>query len=800
MLVPLSWLREFTPYEGTAETLGEKLTMLGLELEEIINPFAGLRDIRVGFVAQCEPHPDSDHMHCCKVDLGESALLDIVCGAPNVAAGQKVAVAPVGAVLPDGLKIKKAKLRGQISEGMICSERELGLSEDHSGIMILPESADIGHSLIDALRLDTEVLNLSITPNRGDCLSIVGIARETAAAFNLPLHVPDLPLILDHDNPDLETPVEIEDGELCRLYAGRVITNAKVGQSPMRMRYRLHAVGIRAISNIVDATNYILFEVGQPLHAFDRDKLIGERIIVRKARPGETLVTLDGKERRLEPTDLCICDAERAVALAGVMGGQNSEITADTSNVFIESAVFEPAAIRRTSRRLGLQSEASYRFERGIDQARSIWALDRACALMAKISGAYIRRGFSVAEPRPFIAARISYSPEAADRLLGAKIAPDAQLRALESLGMAVENGEEKSWLVIQPSWRHDLTREADLVEETGRVYGLDRIEAQLPPVRRSLADRLVDDSPWFFQKLIRRWASGIGLHEAINYSFVGRKDLDAIGEKEIGRLEIMNPLSADQDVLRTCLAPALLRDLANNLAFGTASIRLFEVANAFARDEKAETGARETPLLGILLSGLRHRRQWPHREADLDYPDLKGLVSSLFSFLHLAEPGLELKADHPWLAPCVRIFCGGQFCGVMGRVKPAIAQLYNAQKPVWLCELELGALRILHNEAIVQFAPLPVYPATRRDITVEAPAEVEAGSILEKILLLKLPLLEGAVLLDSFTGKDSTVRNLTYRLTFRNPDRTLKDEEADREREKIAAHLRAAADVRIQE
>ncbi|MBD5642209.1 MAG: phenylalanine--tRNA ligase subunit beta, partial [Desulfovibrio sp.] len=550
MLVPISWLREFTPYEGTVEALGDRLTMLGLELEEIINPFAGLGDIVVGFVAQCQAHPDSDHLHCCKVDIGQGALVDIVCGAPNVAQGQKVAVAPPGATLPDGTRIKPSRLRGQPSNGMICSERELGLSEDHSGILVLPESADVGHGLIQALELDTEVLDLSITPNRADCLSILGIARETAAACHLPLRVPELPLIPDHDSPEIEVPVSILAPDLCWLYSGRVITGASIGQAPMRMRYRLHAVGVRAISNIVDATNYVMLECGQPLHAFDLDKLEGRKIIVRQAGENERLTTLDGRERQLTGEDLCICDGERPIALAGVMGGLDSEITASSRNVFLESAVFQPRSIRRTSRRLGLQSEASFRYERGIDQTRSVWALDRACALMASISGGFVRRGFSIAEPRPFVPVRIDFAPRAADALLGVEIEPESQAGILSGLGCAVEKQNAQKWVVIQPSWRPDLTREADLIEEVGRVYGLDKIEPRLPEVVRSLKDSLNPGGPYEFGRLVRAWGAGLGLHEAINYSFVGDRDLDALNLAAEKRLAIFNPLSEDQNTL----------------------------------------------------------------------------------------------------------------------------------------------------------------------------------------------------------------------------------------------------------
>lgn len=791
MLVPVSWLREFTPYEGTAQALGEKLTMLGLELEDIVNPFAGLKDIRVGFVAQCVAHPDSDHMHCCRVDLGEGTLVDIVCGAPNVAEGQKVAVAPVGATLPDGTVIRQATLRGQPSNGMICSERELCLSEDHGGILVLPDSLDTGHTLIAALGLDTEVLDLDITPNRGDCLSILGVARETAAAYGLPFHVPDLPLILDKEAPEIEVPIQIDDSALCWLYSGRIVQGVSSGISPLRLRCRLQAVGVRAISNIVDVTNYVMMECGQPLHAFDLDKLQGRRIIVRSAKEGERLITLDGKERILSPDDLCICDIERPVALAGVMGGLNSEITQESSHVFIESAVFNPRNIRRTSRKLGLQSEASFRFERGIDQRRTIWALDRTCSMMTSICGGYVRRGFSVAEPKPFLPRHIEFRPSASDALLGVTIAAEQQKRTLESLGCAVEEAVREEWVVIQPSWRHDLEREADLIEEVGRVYGLDKIEPVLPPVQRKLDESLTGDSTYKFQQLIRRWGAGLGLHEAINYSFTGEKELDALAESAAKRLAIFNPLSEDQGVLRTCLAPGLLRDLANNLAFGSQSIRLFELARAFSPNPDAETGVEEKPLLGILLSGARHDRQWPHREEYLDYADLKGALWHLASYLHVAEPKLKTRPDHPWLAPCVDIFWGDRPGGFMGRVKPALAKAYNAQKDVWICELDLELLRLLHHEATVLFQPLPVYPAVRRDITVGVADRIRVEDILEKIQLLDLPILEGAVLQDCFLNPGQKERNLTFRLTFRHGGRTLKDAEADKEREKIAEYLR---------
>lgn len=796
MLVPLAWLREFTPYEGTAEELGDRLTMRGLELEEIINPFAAISEILVGYVAHCEPHPNSDHLHCCKVDLGDGNMVDIVCGAPNVAAGQKVAVAPVGCKLPDGTVIKKAKLRGEPSCGMICSERELGLSDDHGGILILPDSVDVGHRLVDALNMDTEVLDISVTPNRSDCLSILGIARETAQAWNLPLHVPELPLIMSE--PDITLPITITDPELCWLYAGHVISGVSVKPSPLRFRYRLIAVGVRPVSNIVDVTNYVLMECGQPLHSFDLDKLQGREIRVRTANAGEEFVTLDGKSRVLTQDDLCICDAERPIALAGVMGGLNTEIDAESKNVFLESAVFRPQTIRRTSRRLGLSSEASYRFERGIDQQRSIWALNRASSLIASLGGGLAKKGLSLAEPKPFRPCKIRFRPSFSEKVLGVTMEDGFQEKTLSSLGCAVEKESAKEWIVAQPSWRPDLTREADLVEEVGRVYGLDRIPPTLPAVKRSADDDLSQDSEFAFRQSIKHWGAGLGLNEVINYSFVGQEDLNRLGLPMENRIAVFNPLSEEQNVLRTSLVPGLLQDLSNNLAYDVQSVKLFELAVAFSADRNEETGVHEQSLLGILLYGLSHNAGWPHHERNLDYTDMNGLLENLFNFLHLEKVAYKPYADHAFLLPCVDILLEGKSAGFMGRVKPAIADAYNAKKDVWLAELDLEYLRILNKKAKRSFKALPVYPAVKRDMTISAREDLKIDEILEKMFALKMPFLEGAALIDCYVPQSAGERNLTFRLTFRHPDRTLKDGEVDKEREKLAEFLKKELDVKI--
>ena len=797
MLLSLKWLREFVPFEGSAQELGDRLTMLGLELEELAHPYDSIGSIVVGHVITCEQHPDSDHMHVCTVDAGQGELLTIVCGAPNVAQGQKVPVALVGTTMPNGLQIKKAKLRGVPSFGMICSERELGLSEDHNGIMVLPATSPVGARLVDVLDLDTEVLEIGITPNRADCLSVLGLARETALAFHLPLTIPSIPLVESGADIAGTVPLCIADPELCWLYSGRIIENVHVQPSPMRVRHRLHAVGVRPISNIVDVTNYILMELGQPLHSFDLAKLQGG-ITVAPAVAGEKLITLDEQERELCAADLTIRDQRGAVALAGVMGGLSTAMTEESSTVFLESALFKPAVIRKTSRRLGLSSEASYRFERGVDQQGCLRALDRAAALMAAWSDGSVRKGICKLEPKPFVAPVIPFRPARADAVLGVKLSEDFSQQTFAALGCPVQKGEE-TWQVTAPSWRYDLSREADLIEEVGRVHGLDTIPPVLPQLQRALNDAAQPESPFNFWMRVKRWGKGLGLNEAVNYSFVGHKDLDHLHLPQEGRISIMNPLSAEQDALRTALAPGLLQNLRTNIAQGAAGLRLFELAHVFAADASSDTTAKETSIIGFLLYGNRYDSAWPQREEDVDYTDLKGIVAHLFAFLHIGGMQCALASEpHPYLLPCVNVMAGGQTVGVMGRVRPEMADAFHARKDVWLAELNLDTLSTMHHAAQVHFSALPVFPPVRRDITVIAPATLPVQAVLDYVAALKLPLLETMQLIDLFEPEQAEERNITFRLTFRHAERTLKDAEVDKVREKIAAALVKDLPVRI--
>ncbi len=791
MLLPLNWLREFVPYEGSAEELGGKLTMLGLELEGVRRPFEGIRDVVVGFVAECGGHPEADKLSVCRVDVG-TEVLDIVCGAPNVAAGQKVAVAPVGATLPNGLTIRKAKLRGAPSHGMICSEVELGLSEDHSGIMVLPPAARAGEKLAAALNLDAEVLDISITPNRGDCLSVLGLARETALAFGLPLSLPERPLAESGGKASEHIRIDIADPDLCPLYQARVLEGIAIGKSPDWLRFRLQAMGMRAISSVVDVTNYIMLGFGQPLHAFDLDRIEGGRILVARAAEGERFTTLDGQERILTGRDLTIRDGRRAVALAGVMGGLNSEIGASSTRVLLECAVFQPAAVRRTARRLGIPSESSYRYERGVDQGLSLFAVNQAAAMMAALGGGVtVLAGVPKAEPLPWRNARVRFRPRRCDDLLGQAMDREFCKKTMENLGCAVDAADGENWTVTVPSHRRDVTREADLIEEVARVHGVDRFAPTLPAARRPLERAGMPESEFAFWRRIRAWGRGLGLNEVINYSFTGTADLDRLGLDRNARIRIRNPLTADMDALRTDLAPGLLAALKNNLAQGNTGLRLFELAHVFHADPASETTAREPGRLGVLLHGERFDSAWPHAPETMGYADLKGVVEHLLAFLHLKNPLFTRQdADHPWLRPGVTVAVGGECVGVMGRVTPDIADAAYARLDVWAAELDLNMLRRLHDAARVVFTPLPVFPPVRRDITLAVPFELPAQAVLDAIRAMRLPLLEEAHLHDVYTPEGGPNRRLTFRMTFRHGKRTLEDAEVDRQRDAVAGHL----------
>jgi phenylalanyl-tRNA synthetase beta chain len=799
MLLSLNWLREFVPFTGTDEELADRLTMLGLEVEEVSHPFAHLENVVVGHVLECDKHPEADKLSVCSVDVGEDEPLPIVCGAPNVAKGQKVAVAKVGAELPGGFKIKKAKLRGQVSKGMICAEDEIGLGDSHSGIMVLDEALAVGTPLVDALNLDTTVFDLGITPNRGDCLSMLGIAREVAMAYGLPLTLPECALEEVAESAADQLTIQIDDPALCPLYQGRILKGVQVGPAPAWMRYRLIAVGMRPINNIVDVTNYLLMELGHPLHAFDRAKLAGDTIRVRAAEDGSAFTTLDDEKRDLLGSDLLICDAEKPVALAGVMGGANSEVSDATTDVVLECAVFDPPTVRKTARRLALHSESSFRFERGVDQGNARFVADRAASLMAQLSGAQVLSGVAVAEPTPWENRTLRFRPARCNSLLGVDLDAEFCRTTFEGLGCSVDAANPEDWTVVAPSHRHDLEREVDLYEEAARVYGMDRIEAVLPRVSKSLDGLALADRRYAFTMQLKHWARGVGLNEAVNYSFVGHEDLDFFNLPQDNRVPVMNPLSEEQNVMRTALAPGLLQNVRTNVGHGSARLRLFEVAKVFWADAESETTATEPTRIGMLVYGRRERERWPWpEEENAAYADIKGMVEHLLQHLELPGAQYRLKDGHPYLAPCVEVVLDDEVIGEMGRIKPEIADTYNARREVWIAELDADALQEWHEGVLPGFSPLAKFPPIKRDITFIAPETLTAGAVVDAVRGVQEPLLEDVVLVDCYQPEDAETRNLTVRLTYRHAERTLKDKEVEKRHSKVVKKVLDALPVHV--
>ena len=509
-------------------------------------------------------------------------------------------------------------------------------------------------------------------------------------------------------------------------------------------------------------------------------------------------MTLDGQERVLTASDLLIRDGVKPVALAGVMGGLETEISDASRAVMVESAVFRPETIRKTARRQSLPSEASYRFERGVDQGGSAYAMNRAVSLMAECAGGVVRTGACTLEPKPWIASVPTFRVRRAVDLLGMDVEPAFCADTLERLGCALDRGDEAAWKVTTPSWRQDLSREVDLIEEIARVKGMDTIPETLPAVSRPLERFGQPESRYAFLSRVKAWGSGLGLNEAENYSFVGHKDLDHLGLPKEGRIDIINPLTEEQNVLRTALAPSLLQNVRTNIAHGNMGVRLFEVANVFEADAASQTTAKERARLGLVMYGSLYDTAWPHAEMDAGYADIRGLVEHFAGFLHLAVPAFIREAEHPAYAPCVRVEIDGRPVGLIGQVKPQLADAYHARKPVWLAELDLETLWELHQQARIAFRPLAVFPPSRRDVTVIAPTALSVSAIEEHIRGLRIAILEDVTLIDLYEPKDTEERNLTFRLTFRKADRTLKDAEVDKEREKVAQSLVKNLGVRI--
>ncbi len=786
MRLSLNWLRDFVDVAVSPEVLAERLTMAGFEVEAMETLTPDFSGVVVGRVLKVEPHPQADRLVVTEVEDGRRTYR-VVCGAPNVEAGRLYPFAPPGAVLSGQRELKAVKLRGVLSEGMLLAEDELGLSDDHTTLMDLPQDLPLGHDLAEALGLTDVVLEVAVTPNRPDCLSVLGLAREVAALLRLPLRHPDIDFPEAPERAAALTRVTILDPLHCPRYAARLLDGLTVAPSPFWLRRRLGAAGLRAINNLVDVTNYVLLELGQPLHAFDFDRLAGGEIVVRLPKPGEqTFTTLDGQERQLTPDTLLICDRDKPVALAGVMGGLFSEVTADTRRVLLESAYFNPPTIRRTSKRLGLNTEASYRFERGVDPDGVIRALERAAQLMAQLGGGRVLAGRLDEYPTPVPRPRLNLRLSRTNRILGTALTQEQVQELLSALHLPALALDGENLVVQVPSHRGDLEREIDLIEEVARLGGYDNIPVTLPG-----AAAAVPPAPAAVRVRheVRRLLVGLGFSEAVTYSFQSDR-LFSLLEEEALPLRLANPLSEEQALMRTSLLPGLLEAVKKNVQRQAPSIRLFEIAPSF-HPEPGQELPRETTQVAGVMYGLRAEASWLAGEAPLDFFDLKGVVETLLA--GLAAPDLAFVPGNlpPYLRSGARSFSGETELGFLGEVAPTVTDRLDLEGPVFVFQLDLAALAAA-AQPFPLYTPLPKYPAVYRDVALVVDQEVPAAAVTQALYHLGQPWLEEARLFDVYTGEQIPAgkRSLAFHLTYRDARRTLTDEAVDRHHQKLVAAL----------
>jgi phenylalanyl-tRNA synthetase beta chain len=811
MRISYRWLSEYVDLPPPEE-LARRLTAVGLEVESLERTGQGLEGVVTARIVASERHPNAEKLSVTRVDAGGGEPLQIVCGAKNYGVGDVVPLATVGTVLPGGQRIEQAKLRGVESAGMLCSARELGLSEDASGLLLLDRDIAPGTPLAKALGLDDVLLEVNVTPNRPDALSHVGIAREVAALLGQQVRMPAPRLAEGGGAAADAVKVRIEAPEKCPRYAARVVEGVRIGPSPAWLARRLEACGVRSISNVVDATNFVLLELGHPLHAFDLDKVAGHEIVVRTARPGERITTLDGKERALDPDDLLIADRDRGSALAGVMGGGDSEISATTTRVLLESAFFQPGGVRRTSRRHGLKTEASYRFERGGDPGMVMPAVDRCAALIAELSGGTVRKGVVDAYPRPWQAAEVRLRWHRPAEILGMDVPREDARRILVGLGFAERSADGEGATFAVPSWRVDVSLEEDLVEEIVRTQGYDAIPETLPagavetpaePVEAQAIAR------------IRGALEGAGFSEAVNFSFVGERDLAPLdhrvragdGTREVLGIRLKNPISAELALMRTSLVPSLLRNAATNLRQRVEDVRLYELARTYVPHPAGagvDTPAAEALQVSGVLVGRRSPVSWATGGDPVDFYDAKAAVAAVLDTLGIEGVRWTPRggpALHPRHSARIEVGEGptAEVLGEVGEVHPRVAEAFELPRGVLAFELRVEAL-VRRARLVPRYRPIPRFPAVLRDLAVVIDEGVRAADVLGAVR--EEPLVEDATVFDVYRGAPIPPgrKNLALAIRYRAADRTLTDAEADevhrrivaRVRERLGAELRA--------
>lgn len=799
MKVSYNWLQDYIDFDYTPEELASKLTMAGLEVDGIEYQAEGLEDIIIGEILEVNDHENADKLSLCLVDLGDNKE-EIVCGAPNVEVGAKSPVAPVGTKLPTGMEIKEAEIRGVKSRGMLCSADELGLQEERAdGIMILDSGLEVGSNFTEALGLDDVIFELDLTPNYADCLSMIGVAREVAVMTGNELQLPEAEIAEEGPEVTELTSVQVEDEELCPRYTARVIKDVEVKESPLWLQQCLKAVGIRPINNIVDITNYILMEFGQPLHAFDYDVLTENRIVVRRAEDGEKMVTLDEEERELDKDMLVIADAKEPVCIAGVMGGADSEVTEETTDVLLEAAHFIPASIRQTAKKLGLHSESSHRFERGVDINGTDLASRRAVELIMDLAGGEVAQGVIDKYPDPVEPLELELKVERVNKLLGTELTEEQIIEILTNLEFEVK--EQNSKLKVKvPTFRGDISREADLIEEIARIYGYNEVEATLPsgPIlqgkrtqRQSIKKKTLDT------------LTGLGLYEVSTFSFTSQQVFDRINlpvDSELREtVKLANPLSSEHEIMRTTLMPNLLEVLGQNINQNIEEIEVFELGRVFTPQKEKEL-PQERELLSGALMQKEEEEIWNLDAAN--FFTLKGKLEEYFAELNITDyefVSSQAPTFHPGRTAEIRI--GEKKVGIIGELHPDIVEEYELLPRTVLFELEFEVIAGAASDEVV-YTELPKYPASTRDIALVVDQKVTASEIEEIIRKVAGELLEEIELFDLYQGEqlEAGTKSLAYSLTYRAADKTLTDKEVNKLQSEIESELNQEVGAEIRQ
>jgi phenylalanyl-tRNA synthetase beta chain len=793
MKIPLKWLKDYVKVTLPIPELAERLTLAGFEVSEIISTGGNWDNIFVGEITAINPHPNADRLRLATVNLGQEQET-VVCGAPNLTLGDKIAFARVGAKLTDAENgkletLKPAKIRGVDSKGMICSERELGISDKHEGILVLPKAAPLGEALADYM--GETVLDIDITANRPDGLSVVGIAWEVAAICGQKVNIPEIKYAETSNPIEKQIAIEIIDNQLCPRYCASLITDVKIKESPAWLQERLIACGQRPINNIVDISNYVMLEYGQPLHTFDYERLKGKKIIVRRAKEGEKFYTLDSNERQLGGDMLTIADGERTVAIAGVMGGLNSDVTESTTSILLEAASFKATSIHYTSRKLGLMSEASARFERGISAGLTLPALKHATQLIAELGGGKIAKGIIDAYPGKKEPKSITVRAERVKRLLGIEYSVDQIVKAFQALGIECKADGNKV-NAIDPYWRSDIKIEEDLIEEVARIYGYDKIpttlmDEEIPKPNPNTEIRL--------KKNIRRSLTGFGFQEVMTYTLTSLQELSNIAAEpyppEPSPIHIANPMTADQEYLRSSLRSNLLGTLAANRRHEEGGIKLFEIGKIFLL--KANDLPEEPESLCGLMNGSRVESSWLGGDGTFDFYDVKGAAEGLCQQLGI-EVSFENSSDeglHPTRQAAIFTKRDGKKVklGVLGEVHPKVAGAFEIEGTVCLFEISVKALLFCIAEE-QRYKPIPRFPSIVRDIALVVDADITNQQILDVIKGFKL--ISEVILFDVYAGKQVAEgkKSIAYRLVYQSLDQTLTDETVNKVQEQVLGKL----------